>query len=364
MKTPFCDYHIASFFTQYLQKKSPLDLALSKYFKAHKSLGSKDRKIIGDTVYGMVRWKSLIDHLCSSPEHLDRIHCYKNLDWKNIPIRFALPEWLYSKLVKDFGEMQAQKLCKIFNTEAPVTIRANLLKTTRNQLLERLQGHPTKHAPHGIQFAKRLPLFSYPEFKEGLFEVQDEGSQMVSLEVAAKPGDIVLDYCSGSGGKTLAFAHLMQGRGQIYLHDIRPQILVEAKQRLKRAGIQNAQIVKSTPAHLKGKCDWVLIDVPCSGTGTLRRNPDQKWNLDQAAIDRLIIEQRTIAKEAIYYLKPNGKLVYATCSILKEENEAQVKHFLETLPLHLEKPPSMLFPQEGGMDGFFVATFKKNGYDS
>lgn len=372
MTIPYCDHHIASFLSQYALGKAPLDMALARYFKSHLSLGSHDRRAIGDAVYGMIRWKNLLDHLCPIAPPLERYRFYKSLDNSifsdaSIPeaVRLGVPEFLYERLVRDFGKPKAKRLCDTLNTSAPTTVRANLLKTNRETLLSlwsEYQPTPCTQAPDGIRFSKRLPLFSFPEFKQGLFEVQDEGSQLVASLVAARPGDIVLDFCSGSGGKTLAIAPGMQGRGQIYLHDIRPTVLLEAKKRLKRAGIQNAQFLP--PGHgqlarLKEKCDWVLIDVPCSGTGTLRRNPDQKWNLNTEMLERLVIEQRTIAKEALAYLKPGGRLVYATCSILSEENRDQIDFLLSSYPLELEGQPLSLLPQEGGMDGFFAAVFKK-----
>ncbi|HSX38504.1 MAG TPA: RsmB/NOP family class I SAM-dependent RNA methyltransferase [Chlamydiales bacterium] len=373
MKTPFCEYHIASFFSDEVHSGLPLDLALSNYFKNHKSLGARDRKIIGDAAFGMVRWKTLLDHLCRKSDILGRIRCFNTLDWSLIlqnpsipePARLGVPAWLLERFNRDFGMKEAQNICRILNTQAPLTIRANLLKTNREHLLSlwaSLGAFPCKSASQGIFFSKRIPLFSFPEFKLGLFEVQDEGSQIVASQLAVKPGEAVLDFCSGSGGKALAIVPQMQGKGQIYLHDIRPRVLLEAGKRLKRAGVQNAQFLHpshKTLARLKNKCDWVLIDVPCSGTGTLRRNPDQKWKLNPAAIERLKEEQRAIAKEAVGYVKPGGRLVYATCSILQEENEDQVKIFLNDLPLNLERPPLFLAPLEGGMDGFFVAVFKK-----
>lgn len=373
MSIPFCDHHINAFLTQYEAGKRPLDMAIADYFKSHRSLGATDRKIVGEAVFGMVRWKTLLDFLCPTGDSLTRYRCFKTLDFKKIlhnseipeAVRLGMPEWLFTRLVKNYGFSQAKEICKILNTPAPITVRANLLKTDRETLMQRWANHqplPCPIAPQGIYFQKRLPLFSFPEFKLGYFEVQDEGSQVVASLVKASPGELVLDYCSGSGGKSLAIAPCMQGRGQIYLHDIREHALMEAKKRFKRAGVQNAQFL--APGHnqlsrLKGKCDWVLIDVPCSGTGTFRRNPDQKWNLDASMLERLVKEQRKIAKEAIEYLKPNGKLVYATCSILLEENQSQIETFLATLPLLLEQPPLSLLPVEGGMDGFFAAVFKK-----
>jgi 16S rRNA C967 or C1407 C5-methylase (RsmB/RsmF family) len=146
----------------------------------------------------------------------------------------------------------------------------------------------------------------------------------------------------------------MQGKGQIYLYDNRPWILTEARKRLNRAGIQNVQFVLP-----KKKMDWILVDAPCSGTGTLRRNPDAKWKIDAPMIERLIEQQRTIFAEAIQHLKPDGRIVYATCSILPEENEKQMDYFIKTHALVLDGEPLSLLPQEGGMDGFFAASFKK-----
>lgn len=370
MKQSFLESHIQNIFQNLSESNKPLDLLMSDYFRSHKNLGSTDRRVIGDTVYGMMRWKSLIDHF--SPN--DRVAFYRNIDWEKVtqddsiplPARLGISEFIYSRFNASFGSAQANLLGQILNQVAPTTIRVNLLKTSRDHLLnlwkDRFLISPCNHSSSGIRFFKREPLFTLPEFKEGLFEIQDEGSQLVTDLVAPKPGDCVLDYCSGSGGKTLGFAHRMQGKGQIYLHDIRTSALFEARRRLKRAGIQNAQCLPSDHPQLTrlvGKCDWVLIDVPCSGTGTLRRNPDQKWKINEAQIQQYIHQQRTIAHDAFKYLKPRGRLVYATCSLLPEENLNQVHYLLKNFPLTLEKDPLSLFPQPGGMDGFFCAVLKK-----
>jgi 16S rRNA (cytosine967-C5)-methyltransferase len=366
MRLPFCDHHICVILEDYSQNDKPLDLLLSQYFRSHKSIGANDRRVIGETLYGMIRWKTLIDHCSRSSHSLDRLSCYRTISLEACtndtkipePIRLGVNDFLYERFCQTFGLEQAKKLCHILNQTAPTTIRVNLLKTTPEDLFKRWEGkfemtRCTKSRA-GIQFKKREPLFSLPEFAAGLFEVQDEGSQLVAELMEVKPGEQALDYCSGSGGKTLAFAPLMQEKGQIYLHDIRAWTLLEARKRLNRAGIQNAQF--KLP---KKPVDWVLTDVPCSGTGTLRRNPDAKWKIDQSMVERLIQQQREIVKEALSYLKPGGRLVYATCSILPEENINQVDFFLKNFPLTLEKEPLSLLPQEGGMDGFFAAVLKK-----
>lgn len=371
----FRDHHLIHFLKNWSESKAPLDQAWGDYLRAHKSIGAHDRRVMGQTLFGMVRWKSLIDTFCPSDSFVEKLATFRGLDLARcfkdsaLPedVRLGLPPFLFRRFQAIFGSEKTKELGMILNEEAPVTIRANLLKTTREDLLAKwpeFSPKPCVQAPAGIQFTGRPPLFTLPEFKEGFFEVQDEGSQLIADWVDPRPGQQVLDFCSGSGGKTLAFAPKMAGRGQIFLHDIRPSILIEAKKRLKRAGIQNAQCVE--PGHaqlkaLKNKLDWVLADVPCSGSGTLRRNPDAKWHIDASMVERLIQEQRKITQEALEYVRPKGHFVYATCSLLPEENETQVTFFLENHPLELVKEPLSLLPERGGMDGFFVALFRKRG---
>ncbi len=375
MTQTFRQNHIIAFFKTWKGSNRPLDLSLSDYFRAHKSLGSHDRRYIGDTIYTLVRWKSLFDQIDPTDSISLRLHLLSKQpieEWTQEPsltdsARHGASSYLFDKLCSAYGYKQACALATALNTPAPISIRANLLKTTREELLARwtaqFQVRPGHLAPASILFTKREPLFTLPEFKEGLFEVQDEGSQLISQLIEAKSGDRFLDFCSGSGGKTLAIAPHMKGKGEIYLHDIRPHALQEAKKRLRRAGVQNAQILEPghpTLSKLLNKMDWVLADVPCSGSGTLRRNPEMKWKIDQEMIDRLIQEQRDIITQAIRYLKPGAKFVYATCSIFPEENEEQVEYFLKHLPIKLEKEPLRLLPSAGGCDGFFAALFRKD----
>jgi 16S rRNA C967 or C1407 C5-methylase (RsmB/RsmF family) len=371
MKRSFTDTHILAFLKEWNGSSKPLDFSLSTYFRGHKSLGANDRRKIGEAVYTLVRWKSLFESLDPESSASKRLHLLSLRpidDYRrdlSLPefARLGLSEFLFQRFNDAFGIEKTGALAEILNSPAPIALRANLLKTTRDGLMETLKGYFSIDrgvCPTSIVLSKREPLFALPEFKQGLFEVQDEGSQMVSDLIEAQSGQRVLDYCSGSGGKTLAIAPKMGGKGELYLHDIRAHSLKEAALRLRRAGVQNAQILP--PEHktlklLKGKMDWVLVDAPCSGTGTLRRNPDMKWKIDASMIERLIEEQRSIVKEAIKYMKPSGKLVYATCSILPEENEAQVDFFL-SLGLKLNRELFKLLPQKNGPDGFFGAVFK------
>lgn len=350
-----------------------LDLALSDYFRQHKSIGSKDRAEISEAVYFLIRWKRLIDFHLVNPNWEDRVKSLNTLDIKkltqdkSIPeaIRASFPDDLYAVLKDSFGD-DAFRIALNLNEKAPTFLRFNPLKTDRNSLIQELKAfepEKTLFSPLGIHLKKKGALFGLESFKKGFFEMQDEASQLVALMVKAKPGDRVLDYCAGAGGKTLAFAPQMKGKGQIYLHDIRKGILFQAKKRLKRAGIQNAQIIHFSEEKklndLKGFFDWILVDAPCSGSGTYRRNPDMKEKFSQEMLGRLVLEQRDIFKSALQLLKPDGKIVYATCSLFKEENKDQVDYFIKNLGLVLVEPPFQSIPEKGAMDGLFAAVFKR-----
>lgn len=373
-KIPYREHHLFKLLEAYSQQTLPLDLFISHYFRDHHALGSKDRAFIAETVYSLVRWKGLLDYLAPSSSWMDRYQIYLNTDFnqvqqqEEIPLatRVSFPPQLFDCFVKSHGVEKAHELCLICNTPAPTTVRANSLKISRDELLSRWENiyevSPTSQSPEGIIFHKKINFFQLPEFKEGLFEVQDEGSQLLAHLIQAQPGQQVLDYCAGSGGKTLAFAPAMQGKGQIYVHDIRPFALQEAKKRLRRAGVQNHQILLPDSPQLdklKKKMDWVLVDAPCTGTGTLRRNPDMKWKFDVEMVNRLSGQQRMIFEKALSFLKPDGHIVYATCSLLNEENQLQLEHFLSTYSLELKGKPFQTLPAKGEMDGFFGAVLTR-----
>lgn len=373
MTEKFRETHLFAFLHQFDQETKPLDMAFSNYLKSHKSIGAHDRRFLGDTAYALIRWRALLDHLLNRESPWEqRYSLWRRIDLLNLPknlpidIQCGASPWLFHELRNSYGETRASELCRILNESAPLTIRVNLLKTSRDSLLDHWKNlydvTPCSYSKAGIRFRQRIALTSFPEFKEGLFEIQDEGSQLVSDLVRPDNGEQVLDYCSGSGGKSLAIAPSLKGRGQIYLHDIRSHILQEARRRLRRAGVQNAQFL--APGHprlssLKNKMDWVIADVPCSGSGTYRRNPDMKWKGSEEMMTRLIQEQREIFGQALSYVRPGGKIVYATCSLFKRENEQQVEYFLNTFPVELTAAPLSIYPKTDGPDGFFGALFCK-----
>lgn len=369
--TPFRSHHLIQFLEEW---DGALDFSLAQYFKKHKALGSKDRGAIAEVLYSLIRWQRLIDYtLQGKPTWEKRVTALTKLDLKkmtedeSIPesIRASLPEALYETLKGSFGQ-NAFKIALELNLPAPTTLRINPDKTSRDALIEELKEfspEPTLKSPLGITLKKKGALFGLESFKAGKFEMQDEASQLVGLMVQAKPGDRVLDFCAGSGGKTLAFAHKLKGQGQIYLHDIRKGILFEAKKRLRRAGIQNSQIIHFTEENkfkgLKGFFDWILVDAPCSGSGTYRRNPDMKEKFTLEMLDNLVQEQRAIFEKALTFLKPKGRIVYATCSLFKEENENQIDFFLKEFNLELDSEVFKSVPKRDQMDGLFAAVMKR-----
>lgn len=374
MKLPFREHHLLNLLNAFEKQQMPLDLFISIYFRENSALGSKDRAEISEAVYSMIRWKGLIDYFAPKPlSWANRYSLFKEFNPKDhllsqeipIHVRCSFPQELFGLIQKSHGAELAQKICLASNTPAPTTIRVNSLKTTRESLLSQWRKlydvSPCPHSPWGIIFHRKIHFYSMPEFKEGLFEIQDEGSQLVAQMIGALPGQHVLDFCSGSGGKTLAFAPAMENKGQIYLHDVRPRILAEAKKRLKRAGIQNAQILTPSSTNLKKlkkKMDWVLVDAPCTGTGTLRRNPDMKWRFQHETLQRLVGQQRVIFEKALSFLHPQGCIIYATCSILQEENQEQIEHFGKVHGLKVRGTPFQSIPAVGQMDGFYAAALQ------
>ena len=281
MKEYFREHHLFEILNGYEAQGAPLDLFLRNYFRQHHAVGAKDRKFICETLYQMIRWRGLLDHFAEKPiSWSTRYRCLQGFSPKShlqdlqIPshVRVSFPKSFFQLIEESLGEEKAWAFCLASNETAPTTVRVNSLKTTREDLLQKWAGlykvSACAHSPTGIVFDKKENFFGMPEFKEGYFEVQDEASQLIANLVDPKFSDHVLDFCAGSGGKTLAFAPKMERRGQIFLHDIRPHALLEAKKRLKRAGIQNAQLLLPDSPQKKKlfhTMDWVLVDAPCSG---------------------------------------------------------------------------------------------------
>ncbi|MFZ4099092.1 MAG: RsmB/NOP family class I SAM-dependent RNA methyltransferase [Chlamydiia bacterium] len=365
----FRQYHLLRFLDGYDPQRGPLDLAFRAYTKRYAQLGSKDRAWLASRVVLHEKIRGTLDALVGDNLE-DRAEILQG-EWQREAqglspgLQRACPEWLWSRLAAQYGEERTHELATVFMEEAPLYLRANLAKTTRAQLMQRLSALEGLEACPEQIAALRLPVRTYvtqlDAYQEGHFEIQDLASQLVAERVRAQPGETVLDFCAGAGGKSLAIAPALAGTGQLYLHDIRPQALLQAKARLKRAGIQNAQEVQpeSRPLRLlKHRCDWVLVDAPCSGTGTLRRNPEMKWRLHEADVERLCLLQREILEQASAYVKPNGRLVYATCSILESENQHQVSWLKSQGWSCLEEWSSL--PISGGMDGLYVAVLARS----
>jgi 16S rRNA (cytosine967-C5)-methyltransferase len=383
MRLQFRDYHTISFLEQWWKlpcdklPSQPLDKALFFYFKENKAIGSKDRQEIAQNIYTLVRWRHKLKALLELEPQKSDIR-WKDYLFKSRDIDLTQPhpklsaaqnvsftQNLYDLFLSSLGETTAQEVALFSNQPAPVFLRVNTLKTSRSALLKELpETWQAQEGPleHSIVLSKRVSLFQSSWFKEGLFEMQDLSSQQAANLVEPKVGDHVLDFCAGAGGKSLAIACKMQGKGQLYLHDVRPWALQEAKERLRRACVQNFQLLEPESPHekkLKHKMDWVIVDAPCSGSGTLRRNPDMKEKITLQSLKELVSLQRTIFEKALSFVKDNGYIVYATCSLLKAENEDQKDHFLKTYPLVQVGCCLQLLPKPGLGDGFFAVVFQK-----
>jgi 16S rRNA (cytosine967-C5)-methyltransferase len=278
----------------------------------------------------------------------------------------SIPDWLAATLEKELGEKWEKEMIAL-NQQAPTILRANSLRTSTKGLIRELHeegvdSFQVRGMDYAVQLEEKKNVFLTSIFKEGFFEVQDAGSQMIGEFVDAKPGLRVIDACAGAGGKTLHLAAMMENKGQIIAMDIHGWKLTELKRRAKRAGAHNVETREITDnkviKRLHEKADRVLIDAPCSGLGVLRRNPDSKWKIDQDFIDRIIQEQQNILQDYCKMVKKGGKLIYATCSILPSENENQVKEFLKTNPDFQFVKEQKVLPSQG-FDGFYMAMMER-----
>ncbi len=294
--------------------------------------------------------------------HIDDVTRRERDAVRRFGLLHSLPDWLSSRFIAQFGDA-ADALADSLNQRAPLTVRANRVLTTREALAARLteegiETQPTRWAADGLSLETRVNVFGLQAFQEGLFEVQDEASQLVAELCAPPVRGTVVDACAGAGGKTLALGALMEGKGRLIALDIGARKLEELRKRARRAGIHNVQALEIDETSwpdpvlaLAGKIDRVLIDAPCSGIGALRRNPEARWRLAESDIERLRTQQESLLSRALELIGPGGRVIYATCTILDEENEQVVQRVLHKArqPATLERVgPVEVFGRERG----------------
>ncbi len=404
--------------TEALTFSQPADVTLSNFFRTHKS-GARDRAFIAEAVYAVIRRKRSLEHLVAtsgtkiSPRFLlitalTQVMGFgaRQLDAALRPAerqwlsdlrtqsategtrgeRLDFPDWLCERLAARMPEAELKELATALNSSAQLDLRVNILKADRKAVLaqlvdEKIAASACAFSPYGIRIDGKPALQKHPLFLNGSVEVQDEGSQLLCHLVQPRRGEMVVDFCAGAGGKTLALGALMRSSGRLYAFDTAEHRLAKLKPRAARAGLSNvypACIANESDLRVKrlsGKIDRVLVDAPCSGLGTLRRNPDLKWRQTPESVAELCVKQRDILAAAAYLLKVGGRLVYATCSILDEENSAIVDAFLKAhtnfVRLSARKilkaqniemdcgDDLRLLPQRHGTDGFYAAVLQR-----
>ena len=395
----------------------PADSVVSRYFREHRSLGPRERATLAETAYGVLRRKLRYDHFApsgSGPRErrlailgfagprdflkgalndnekrwLDQCDAVRPEDLLERH-RHNLPEWLVKPLKEQLGD-EFWALVDSMNRPAPLDLRVNALNAKREDVAKELRqagiaAEPTPYSPWGLRLADKPALTKLDAFTRGAIEVQDEGSQLLALLVDAHRGEMVVDFCAGAGGKTLALGAAMRNTGRLYAFDVSGHRLEALKPRLARSGLSNVH--PTAIAHerderikrLAGKIDRVLVDAPCSGLGTLRRNPDLKWRQKEQAVAELTVKQAAILASAARLVKSGGRLVYATCSVLPQENEAIAQAFSLAHPdfvplnaaqelarLKVDAADSLctaggqylrLWPHRHATDGFFAAVW-------
>jgi len=403
------------------------DRALERVLRTDR-LWASERRAAAEALYGLTRWQGQLDWLLSPagppPDlqtryaawltrfaGLDRQLAARRLSVppgrlapldkadakldavghpvERLALKTSLPRWIAERFVAELGLAEAEALAAVINQRAPLTVRANLLKGDREALKARLaaegtEATPTPYSPWGLTLDGHQNAFSLQSFKDGAFEIQDEGSQLIALACGARPGMTVVDACAGAGGKTLALAAEMRNKGTLWALDSDADRLEEARRRARRAGVDNLR-TRAIPAgdeaaaqlaDLRGRADLVLVDAPCSGLGTLRRKPDARWRLSPADPERFAALQRELVARFATLLKPGGRLVYATCAISRVENEGVAAAAVAALPLRpmalvqrlgtersaalgVEGHTLQLLPHRHGTDGFFMAAFER-----
>jgi 16S rRNA (cytosine967-C5)-methyltransferase len=401
------------------QFDGPADAVMSRFFRERPTLGRRDRSLVAEAIFFALRryatlgWAMQPATPARAPRlaalvTLARQHGFEALDARALrgdatavrnalaidlgrapgSVRAELPHWLYLAIEGQYPD--AAPLMAALTDAAPLDLRANLMRTSRDEVLQELAAHhvpatATRYSPEGIRLADKPALTQWPAYREGRIEVQDEGSQLIARLVQPRRGEMIVDFCAGAGGKTLALGALMRSSGRLYALDINQRRLEGLGPRLKRSGLSNVHPVairSETDARVKrlyGKCDRVLVDAPCSGCGTLRRNPDLKWRFDETELARVNHVQHAVFAAAARLLKPGGRLVYATCSLLARENQDVVESFIAANPGfavipatgvlasqairvdHAERfaPYFVMLPNLHGTDGFFAAVIER-----
>ena len=416
--------HLAQLLAQVLRFDGPADAVMSRYFRQHSRLGSRDRSLIAEAAffalrrYASLRWAMQPADPQRAPRlaalvTLARQHGAAALDPRALrnderAVRHALsvrlesapravqaevPAWLYQRISRQYDDADA--LLAALTEPAPLDLRVNTQRAQREEVLAELcaatrqhaplRAEPTPYSPEGIRLLDKPGLTRWPLYQDGKIEVQDEGSQLIARLVAPRRGEMVVDFCAGAGGKTLALGSLMRSTGRIYAFDIHARRLAGLGPRLKRSGLSNvhpAAIATENDLRVKrlsGKIDRVLVDAPCSGSGTLRRNPDLKWRFDERELARVNEVQHKVLRAAARLVKPGGRLVYATCSLLAEENQAVIERFVADQPqfapvpvvdvlrpqgieipaLERAAPFFVMLPHLHATDGFFAAVLQR-----
>ena len=413
--TPALFAHAEAVLGQLLNFEHPADAVVSRYFREHRELGHADRAFVAETVFAVLRRGRSLEARCAgqlsdrrrllaaltvirgwSQRELAPVLKASEEEWLaaakamsesefSPAVRCDLPEWLYTALEAQFGAEEVVKLATALNLPAPLDLRVNTLKTNREDLLARfaeegIAAIPGPLSPIAVRLREKPALAKHALFLEGTFEVQDEGSQLLGYLMEPKRGELVVDFCAGAGGKTLLLGALMKNTGRLYAYDVSDKRLAKLKPRLARSGLSNvhpARIENERDTKIKrlaGKADRVLVDAPCSGLGTLRRNPDLKWRQNEASVAELTVKQASILDAAAKMVRPGGRLVYATCSLLTAENDAIIEAFLTSHPeftltpaatvlakhgIALEGDYLRLLPHKHNTDGFFAAVLDK-----
>jgi 16S rRNA (cytosine967-C5)-methyltransferase len=400
---------------------------LAHGFRGARELRSHERRFVGEAVYGMIRWRRRLAFVTLGVDDASPLQLY--LAWlrgelgpapeidaelrkaqldpraldgaeqaitsiadriERIAVATSYPTWLVQRLADQLGVREASELLSAMNQRAPLTVRANRLKNTREELAELLKAenvgsHANPLASDGLDLETHLNAYGLRAFKDGRFELQDAGSQLIAELTAPPPKGTVVDACAGAGGKTLALGALLGNKGRLYAFDVSDRKLEELRERSRRAGLTNVQATKVEEARqqpadekLVGRADRVLCDAPCSGVGVLRRNPEARWRLQPRDLDELPVTQSRILDTYAPLVAPGGRLIYATCTVTAGENDQVAQGFLGRHPEFEEVPAKeilggararaigdgqrlRLLPQVHGTDGFFAVVFRRGG---